>query len=295
MKDCIKKSECNINTLLSLWALSFCDISCLFDVIDYIVPVINMIILNQIYTKNIIYTEKFVLPSIDIRDSFSVNKQLVFCQTIFNLIDKSIIDKSYVKYTLEYLIDCFSILSKNHVYSENGDFEKILFWENYNLLFSLDQLKNIIFNVYSKEERFMVINPEYFRNSEFTVEKKLVTVIMPFSTEWSDKVYQTFCDALPEYQVWRSKEELKSDAIMQSVWEHINCAELIIADCTGKNANVFYELGIAHTLGKKVFMCAQNREDFPFDINYLRSFLYTKTDEGLKYLSKDLEKFVKLM
>jgi hypothetical protein len=41
---------------------------------------------------------------------------------------------------------------------------------------------------------------------------------------------------------------------MWDVWNSIYSSSIIIADCTGRNPNVFYELGIAHTLGKPVIL-----------------------------------------
>ena len=79
---------------------------------------------------------------------------------------------------------------------------------------------------------------------------------------------------------------------MQTIWEHINKARFIIADCTGRNPNVFYELGIAHTIGKKVFLCAQKRKDFPFDISAIRSYEYGILPNQIRKLRKELTAFV---
>jgi len=71
---------------------------------------------------------------------------------------------------------------------------------------------------------------------------------------------------------------------MQSVWEGINRARLIIADLTGRNPNVFYELGIAHTLGKPVIMLTQSMDYVPFDLRHLRCIVY-------QYKPGSIEKF----
>jgi hypothetical protein len=64
-------------------------------------------------------------------------------------------------------------------------------------------------------------------------------------------------------------------AVMQNVWESINRARVIIAEMTERNPNVFYELGIAHTLGKPVIMITQSIEQYvPFDLKHLRSIEY---------------------
>ena len=148
----------------------------------------------------------------------------------------------------------------------------------------------------------MVVSPKHFNQTDFRIENNTAAVIMPFSVPWRDAVFAAFREALPDYHVWISDEDFGDDSIMQGVWEHINTAEFVICDCTGRNANVFYELGIAHTLGKRVFICAQNVNDLPFDINHIRTFLYGYRQDqapdlnaaALDKLKRDLAGFVKL-
>jgi len=52
-----------------------------------------------------------------------------------------------------------------------------------------------------------------------------------------------------------------------------------------KNANVFYELGVAHALGKEVILIAQHESDVPFDIVHHRYIVYHNNAEGLEKLS----------
>ncbi|MBZ0298504.1 MAG: hypothetical protein K8J31_02135 [Anaerolineae bacterium] len=77
--------------------------------------------------------------------------------------------------------------------------------------------------------------------------------------------------------------------IIREIWSAIYHSKFIIADCTGRNPNVFYELGIAHTLGKPAIMITQNKEDIPFDVQAKRYILYGNTPEGLRQLEKDLK------
>jgi hypothetical protein len=64
-----------------------------------------------------------------------------------------------------------------------------------------------------------------------------------------------------------------------------------LADLTGKNPNVFYELGLAHALAKPVVLVAETMEDIPFDLRALRIILYDKNapDWG-KVLREKIEK-----
>jgi DNA-binding NtrC family response regulator len=67
-------------------------------------------------------------------------------------------------------------------------------------------------------------------------------------------------------------------SIVQDIWSAIHHADVVIADCTGKNPNVFYEIGIAHTLGKETILIAQSIEHVPFDLRHLRILTYVPID-----------------
>lgn len=81
--------------------------------------------------------------------------------------------------------------------------------------------------------------------------------------------------------------------IMQSVWESINRAQVIIADLTERNPNVFYELGIAHTLGKPVIMITQSMDYVPFDLRHLRCVVYDFKPGRIQKFEVILEKTIK--
>ena len=91
----------------------------------------------------------------------------------------------------------------------------------------------------------------------------------------------------------RADEFYGAHHIMADVWEAINSARVVIADCTGKNPNVFYEMGMAHTLGKTVIMITQNRADVPFDVQDTRYILYEYTPPGMKQFQSTLAQALK--
>lgn len=79
--------------------------------------------------------------------------------------------------------------------------------------------------------------------------------------------------------------------IIEDIWESICTARLIIADVTGRNPNVFYELGVCHTLGKEVIVLTQSSVDVPFDIRHRRFIEYESNK--LASLKTKLERTVK--
>ena len=91
----------------------------------------------------------------------------------------------------------------------------------------------------------------------------------------------------------RGDDFFTANSIISDVWNAITHAQLLIADCTGRNPNVFYELGIAHTLGKPVILIAQSKDDIPFDVQHIRTILYELTPRGMQDFESALEATLK--
>ncbi len=64
-------------------------------------------------------------------------------------------------------------------------------------------------------------------------------------------------------------------------------AKYIIADLTGRNPNVFYELGIAHALNKKSNPLTQDLTDVPFDLKHIRCIVYEDSIQELEIWKRD--------
>lgn len=90
----------------------------------------------------------------------------------------------------------------------------------------------------------------------------------------------------------RGDDFFSANNIMDEVWSAIFHSELCIVDCTGRNPNVFYELGIAHTLGRKAILIAQSINDIPFDIRQYRVIVYSYTPPGMKEFEAALKKTI---
>ncbi len=88
----------------------------------------------------------------------------------------------------------------------------------------------------------------------------------------------------------RGDDFFTARSVMHDIWDAIAASRIVIADCTGRNPNVFYEIGIAHTIGVPVILIAQNAKDVPFDIRHLRYIPYSLTPQGKKAFEKTLRK-----
>ena len=132
-------------------------------------------------------------------------------------------------------------------------------------------------------ERRMVVSPTFGR-SPATERHYDVFILMPFS-EALKPVYTDHIAAVlnqMSLKFARADDIFSAREVMRDIWSGISHAGLIIADCTDKNANVFYELGIAHAIGKPVILITQQSREIPFDIGQIRHIAYEYTPPGMK-------------
>lgn len=133
--------------------------------------------------------------------------------------------------------------------------------------------------------------PKVFQLTEFErIERSLASAMMPFDSRF-DRVYETLCQAAQAagLRCRRADDIWENPAIIQDVVSLIDRSRVVICDCTGRNPNVFYEIGIAHTLGRDVILITQSESDIPFDLRHLRYVKYLNNGEGLSSLRSQLE------
>jgi hypothetical protein len=129
--------------------------------------------------------------------------------------------------------------------------------------------------------------PRRQRPSVFTIteheniEPMLVSLMMPF-----DAAFTLVADSLRSMvervglRCRRADDIWENPAIIQDIVSLIDRSRVVICDCTGRNPNVFYEIGIAHTLGREVILITENAADIPFDLRHLRYVRYLNNSEG---------------
>jgi hypothetical protein len=79
----------------------------------------------------------------------------------------------------------------------------------------------------------------------------------------------------------------KSGILLQNMLEEISKSSVFLADITGLNHNVLYELGIAHALGKKSIIISQDsRDKLPFDIRHHAVICYTQNKQDIQRYTK---------
>jgi len=111
---------------------------------------------------------------------------------------------------------------------------------------------------------------------EKTSPKPFVFVLMPFDKEFDDVYHLGIKPACMEAGAYaeRVNEQIFHESILDRIYNQISKADVIIADMTGRNPNVFYETGYAHALGKPVILLTRTVDDIPFDLQHYPHIIY---------------------
>lgn len=133
------------------------------------------------------------------------------------------------------------------------------------------------------------VQPTIFRVPQGQVENDLISVMLPFAAEFTpvfDALRQVGdglgLRVMNANQVWEETE------IIQDIFSLIYRSKVVICDFSGRNPNVFYEAGIAHTLGRPVIPIVQRVDDIPFDLRHHRHIVYLNNAEGRQTLLEEL-------
>lgn len=139
-------------------------------------------------------------------------------------------------------------------------------------------------------EKKITFAPNVFQVPEnSTIENDLVVVMMPFKTKFSsvhDGIRRA-CSAA-SYRCLRVDDIWEESTVIQDIFNLIFRAHIVVVDFTGKNPNVMYETGIAHTLGKHVVPISQSLDDIPFDMAHHRILKYLPNHEGIETMVSKL-------
>ena len=119
--------------------------------------------------------------------------------------------------------------------------------------------------------------------NELYIDVSSCFVVMPFGQPWSDKVYKDYIQAALNDAAIKC---VRGDAIPRvgklagNVIKEIQKAGLIIVDITAPNPNVYYELGVADTIGKDVFLLFEkdSLQQLPADIQGAHYYAYNIND-----------------
>ena len=119
-----------------------------------------------------------------------------------------------------------------------------------------------------------------------------VFVLMSFDPDFKP-IYATHISRVVKnlgLTVGRADDFFTAHSVMADVWTAVYRTRVVIADCTKRNPNVFYEIGMAHTVGKPVILITRDEADVPFDLRHLRHIKYAYTPPGVDVFEDALER-----
>lgn len=131
--------------------------------------------------------------------------------------------------------------------------------------------------------------PNIFEVPDAALEPDLLSAMMPFGAEFTG-VHAAIVEAAAQNKMrcQRADDIWVHSTVIQDVFSLIFRSQIVVCDFPGKNPNVFYEAGIAHTLGKHVIPITQNEDHIPFDLQAHRYLFYHDNIEGRAKLTREL-------
>lgn len=135
---------------------------------------------------------------------------------------------------------------------------------------------------------------DYFKQLNNRVNKATCFVLMPFDPKFKE-IYDVIKGTLQSEElniICNRADDFHQPHIIETILKNIVRSEFIIADLTESNANVFYELGLAHCVKdiSKVIILTQDMKYVPFDLRQFRCIVYEQSISGAKVLKDELTK-----
>jgi CheY-like chemotaxis protein len=131
-------------------------------------------------------------------------------------------------------------------------------------------------------------SPVFF-NRQFNAREKSCFVLMPFGQPWSGRLWKHLL-ALIEgagFDCKRADMTYGPD-VLEDIWTSICESSVVVADLSGCNPNVMYEMGIVHTVGRPSVLLTQTVDKLPFDFRRYRVLSYEDNTDGFQRLATEL-------
>ncbi|MDX1972685.1 MAG: hypothetical protein SFY68_09160 [Candidatus Sumerlaeia bacterium] len=101
-------------------------------------------------------------------------------------------------------------------------------------------------------------------------------VMMPFGGFYDIYYKEIYMPAIKDagFEPVRADDLFSTGMFIEQIWEQVRKAKVLLAELTGKNANVYYELGLSHAIQKPVVFVSGTIDDVPSDLRHLRVITY---------------------
>lgn len=89
------------------------------------------------------------------------------------------------------------------------------------------------------------------------------------------------------------RSNIRTGAFIKDILMQLNQADVVLADLTDMNPNVFYELGVRHTLRNRTILVSQTMDDVPSDLRQYGVITYETTPNGVVEYKKNLNNLLR--
>ena len=131
--------------------------------------------------------------------------------------------------------------------------------------------------------------------NSIAIEKDLVFCLTPFHKDFNETYIniKEACNSIG-LKCIKGDEDYIENNVLKYIIEKMMTARVVIANINGRNPNVFYELGIAHAIGKPTILISkmENTNKIPFDLQSNQLVLYRDYNELHKTLIKSLSQIL---
>jgi hypothetical protein len=151
-------------------------------------------------------------------------------------------------------------------------------WEEVNHLVLSSHEKNVTNNGSVSSSDFLANYK--INDSNIKIDNSLIFVLTPFHAD-NLTDYQTIMETCKDlkFNVMRGDEELIQGDIFSHILKCIVKSRIVIANLNGRNPNVFYELGIAHSLNKPTILISHVENQIPFDLQSKFIVIYDSQED----------------
>jgi len=172
------------------------------------------------------------------------------------------------------------------------------------LSYEYDILRSVIkyLEDLDRRKKTMHIDP-IFKADNLVIDPKMVFCALPFNDDRLEifiEIIRPHLETMDLNAIKISDVKSITGNIMENIWTYINKSRFVIVDISDKNPNVFYELGICHTVGKDtIIICDEDsfksdyKSKFPFDISGLNTIVYKNKGAGMIKLKEELGHVIK--
>lgn len=242
--------------------------------ISVLAVVISMVTVSQKELKNL---DTFITIIICISASIMV-------EVIFYIIKRAVNSSKKETYKLDKLIryskkrkeleEEISLLTRELMHSNLSEYLNVnrLVFEGQNII---GNNKSINYKVFLKQFGLL--------NDNIEIRKNSAVFLTPFNEE-GEHLFRDCQKILSNVDIFlqRTDNYVEKEDIMMNIVSLIVQSEIVIVNINGRNSNVYYELGIAHAIGKPTILLSETKfesDDIAFDLRQKRIIMYSSMQD----------------